>query len=141
MVRATDLGYLLTAKNLGASLRRVRELAAREQHGAECTLERLLAEIGGEDLDVRLSVRHGAPSTVILDELRRVRPALVVLGTHGGSGIQRVILGSVAETVVRRATGDVLIARSDAPGTQRQGRRMPGRGDGDGPRSGPIVMH
>jgi nucleotide-binding universal stress UspA family protein len=40
---------------------------------------------------------------------------LVVVGSHGRTGISRFLLGSVAEKVVRRAPCDVLVARGDAP--------------------------
>ena len=142
VVRATDLSHLLAAKNLGVSLRRVREIAAREQRDAERGMASVLAECGGEELDVRLAVRHGSPVSVILDELKRHKSELIVLGTHSRSGIQRAILGSVAESVVRRATGDVLVARSEAPAAQRP-RRKPSvsGGSGDGALGGPIVLH
>ena len=142
VVRAIDLSHLLTAKQLGASLKRVRELAAREQREAERGIEKVLAESGATDLDVRLVVRHGSPSTVILDELRRHKSSLVVLGTHGRTGARRAILGSAAESVVRRASGDVLIARSEAPKPSRARRRTPAADvPTDGSRGGPIMIH
>lgn len=141
VVRATDLSHLLAAKQIGASLERVRDLAAREQRDAERGLEKVLAENGASDMDVRLVVRHGSPATVILDELRRHPSALVVLGTHGGSGVQRAILGSVAESVVRRASGDVLIARSEPPKSSRARRKPAADVPTGGPRGGPIMIH
>lgn len=141
VVRATDLSHLLTAKQLGASLKRVRDLAAREQRDAERGLEKVLAENGAADLDVRLVVRHGAPAAVILEELRRHPSALVVLGTNGRSGGSRPILGSVAESVVRRASGDVLIARSEIPKSSRTRRKPDADVPAGGVRGGPIMIH
>ncbi len=141
VVRATDLSHLLAAKQLGASLERVRDLAAREQRDAERRLEKVLAENGAEDRDVRLVVRHGSPANVILDELRKHPSALAVLGTHGGSKVQRAILGSVAESVVRRASGDVLIARSEPPKSSRARRKPAAQVPTSGSGGGPIMIH
>ena len=42
---------------------------------------------------------------------------LVALGTHGRSGVAHVLLGSVAEAVIRAAGCDVLVARAVGPST------------------------
>lgn len=56
--------------------------------------------------------RAGSPAFAILAHLEE-NPAfdLVVMGSHGRTGMQRVLLGSVAETIVRRANYPVLVAR------------------------------
>jgi nucleotide-binding universal stress UspA family protein len=56
-------------------------------------------------------VRHGDPRLVLADELVRRRADLVVLGSHGRSGLSHALLGSVAEWVIACAPCDVLIAR------------------------------
>ena len=60
-------------------------------------------------------VLHGVPWDQIV-EIAREDPAvdLIVMGTHGRSGLARVLLGSVAEQVIRHAPCSVLAAR--APG-------------------------
>jgi nucleotide-binding universal stress UspA family protein len=57
--------------------------------------------------------RLGSAATQILAELDE-RPAfdLVVVGSHGRTGLKRVLLGSVAEKIVRHAPCPVLVARS-----------------------------
>jgi nucleotide-binding universal stress UspA family protein len=57
---------------------------------------------------VRVESRTGAPADAILECARTGGFDLVVLGTHGRSGLRRVILGSVAEAVLRRAPCPVL---------------------------------
>jgi universal stress protein A len=58
-------------------------------------------------------VRVGHPVDIIL-QVARDRPAdLVVIGSHGRSGLGRVLLGSVAESVVRQAPCPVLVVRKD----------------------------
>jgi universal stress protein A len=58
-----------------------------------------------------LEVESGDPRDVINEEARRRNADLIVMGTHGRRGIQRVLLGSVAETVVRTAPCSVLVVR------------------------------
>jgi|SRR5579883_972312 len=53
----------------------------------------------------------GCPASVILSVAREVRADLIVMGTHGRSGFRRVILGSVAEAVMRKATCPVVTVR------------------------------
>ena len=45
----------------------------------------------------------GNPVEVILDQAKRVMADLIVMGTNGRRGLQRLVLGSVAESVIRRA--------------------------------------
>ena len=53
-------------------------------------------------------LRRGAPATEVLDLVERMRPDLVVLGTHGRKGLRRVLIGSVAEKIVRLSPVPVL---------------------------------
>jgi len=55
----------------------------------------------------------GLPWTVIVRELEDPTYDLVVLGTHGRTGLERILLGSVAEKVVRHAPCSVLAVRPD----------------------------
>jgi nucleotide-binding universal stress UspA family protein len=57
------------------------------------------------------SVRQGPPSEVILDYAEETDIDLIVMGTHGRSGLNRHLLGSVTEKVVRRANPSVLTVR------------------------------
>jgi len=52
-------------------------------------------------------------STVIANEAKDMHADLIVIGTHGRSGLSRLLLGSVAEGVVRQATVPVLLIRSE----------------------------
>lgn len=56
----------------------------------------------------RLVVRTGAAANTILHEAAECSADLVVLGTHGRSGFERLMLGSVTEKVVRKAPCPVL---------------------------------
>ena len=58
-------------------------------------------------------VVEGDPVVTILRLARTRRPDLIVMGTHGRSGMERLWRGSVSEAVVRRSPVPVLIAREN----------------------------
>jgi nucleotide-binding universal stress UspA family protein len=67
-----------------------------------------------------------AVSDVIIDQAKKWRADLIVLGTHGRRGLTRIVLGSDAEGVVRAARVPVLLMRSPTAGRKRgQGAKKP----------------
>jgi nucleotide-binding universal stress UspA family protein len=58
------------------------------------------------------AVAAGHPADAIVHEARERGVDLIVMSTHGRTGLQHVLLGSVAETVVRKAPCPVLTVRS-----------------------------
>jgi nucleotide-binding universal stress UspA family protein len=75
----------------------------------ETALDRA-AEHAGDRLDERALV-EGTPSTEIVDYADEANCDLIVMGTHGRGGIDRLLLGSVAERVVRTSSVPVLTVR------------------------------
>jgi nucleotide-binding universal stress UspA family protein len=67
-------------------------------------------EIGYEHVVAQADVGY-APST-ILDYVREHEVDLISIATHGRTGLERVLLGSVAERVVRRASAPVFVIKS-----------------------------
>jgi nucleotide-binding universal stress UspA family protein len=64
------------------------------------------------DVKVDIVVRKGKVVQEILAQAKTGRSDLVVIGSHGREGVQRLVLGSVAEKVLRLATCPVLTIRS-----------------------------
>jgi nucleotide-binding universal stress UspA family protein len=62
----------------------------------------------------RISTRivQGTPVRAIIDAVTRERFDLIVMGTHGRTGVGRVVLGSIAEQVMRRAPCPVLTIKA-----------------------------
>jgi nucleotide-binding universal stress UspA family protein len=56
----------------------------------------------------------GQVAEVILNEARKWRADLVVMGTHGRRGFSHMLLGSTAEGVVRSSAKPVLLVRGNA---------------------------
>ncbi len=64
--------------------------------------------------DVTESASTGPAAQAVLSEIGEAGKALVVMATHGRSGLGRLLLGSVTDRVVRHSHGPVLIIRSRA---------------------------
>jgi nucleotide-binding universal stress UspA family protein len=93
--------------------------------------ERLLEELASlrsPDPKVWLErhLKEGDPATEILQFAQQIRCDLIVMGTHGRTGLRRLIVGSVAEQVLRKAPCAVLTVKtpvavaSSETGSRRQ---------------------
>jgi nucleotide-binding universal stress UspA family protein len=60
-------------------------------------------------------LREGQPAKEIIAAAREWAADLIVLGTHGRSGVARAVLGSTADAVVRHAPCPVVVVRGEAP--------------------------
>ncbi len=57
--------------------------------------------------------RGGRIADVVMEEVKRWSPDLIVMGTHGLRGLAHLLIGSVAEGVIRRALVPVLLIRGE----------------------------
>jgi nucleotide-binding universal stress UspA family protein len=96
--------------HIGNDADMLQALSRREQEAARETLERTVAEAtGGEPgLAVTVAVKTGIPADVILETAEELGADLIVVGTRGRQGVERLLLGSVAERVARKARCSVL---------------------------------
>ena len=88
----------------------------RIQLEADCLkrLDEILADAGVKNLEVHRALRLGEPFVEIVAYARNNAVDLIVMGTHGRGPIQHLLLGSVAEKVVRKAPCPVLTIRPPA---------------------------
>lgn len=86
---------------------------------AQRALDRALAEVKALHPAVDGLVALGDPHTQILDVAKKRGCDLIVMGTHGRKGISRLLLGSVAERVVRFSPIPVLTVSSQAGANDR----------------------
>jgi nucleotide-binding universal stress UspA family protein len=84
-----------------------REMKRRAINLTKKTVDRLKTK----ELKVDAVVRTGAPSSEIVDEAHKWSADLIVLGSHGYTGVKRLILGSVAMSVVGHAPCSVEVVR------------------------------
>lgn len=83
-----------------------------EQAGHEIT-DSVAAQAADSDVETVTAVRRGTPRDDILTYATQHEIDLIVMGTHGRTGVKRALLGSVTEAVVRHAEMAVLTVHRD----------------------------
>ena len=74
-------------------------------------LERMLLELQDEGLSAEFAAHRGSPERAIVAAAAEKGADLIVMGTHGRTGLAHVLLGSVAERVVRTAPCPVITVK------------------------------
>ena len=92
---------------------------ASEQEIAKAKLEEAVTAEQIEGVEVVRSVSVGQAAAEIVKYAQREKIDLIVLGTHGRSGLARVFTGSVAEAVVRTAPCQVLTIGPKVSATEK----------------------
>lgn len=96
--------------------------STEEAAEVERARQRVEAQFGAATragLDVKVLVDVGSPAKLILERAAGLPAGLVVMGTHGASGFEHLILGSVTEKVLRKATCPVLTVPPRVQSTSR----------------------
>lgn len=101
-----DLSFELRAAEIGSE--RLLALQQEYEPGLRTKLKEFAAAAGLDPGVVELEVRYGYPGQVISIAAREGRADLVAVGTSGLNDMRYVLLGSVAEHVLREAPSDVL---------------------------------
>jgi nucleotide-binding universal stress UspA family protein len=89
------------------------ELVLNARREAETRFDRLLGSVPGSGLKVRIRLEDGAPADRILAVANEEQTDIVIVGTHGRAGLQRAILGSVADRLIRQAPCPVLTVQPE----------------------------
>ena len=74
-------------------------------------MQAYLERVTAAGLEGEIAVVRGVPFQEILETAKMQQVDLIVMGTHGRTGLQHVLMGSVAEKVVRLAPCPVLVVR------------------------------
>jgi nucleotide-binding universal stress UspA family protein len=92
------------------------EKTARENAGKvlERTEQQIKAQFEGKNLVISSEVLFGSPESRIVETAEAIHPDIIVLGSHGYSRWERLLLGSVSDSVVHHAPCSVLIVRTPA---------------------------
>lgn len=93
--------------------RRAKILLATEEH-SEVLLKQFCHEYVQHYGKVRYHIRRGDPFEAILEATEDLLTDLVVLATHGRTGLKRLVIGNVAEKIVRHAPCPVLTIKPKA---------------------------
>src|SRR5687767_3450246 len=103
---ATELWY-----DAGGSLERSRQELTSHY---EKLVTRVADQLRAKGMTVETVVRDGDPRSVIVDEAEDWSTDLIVVGSHGRTGLTRWLLGSVAQSVVSHAPCSVEVVRKKA---------------------------
>jgi nucleotide-binding universal stress UspA family protein len=82
----------------------------------EEAMARTKARVAGQGvIGIETVLVDGTPADVIVDEAGKRHSDLIVMATHGRTGLSHILIGSVAERVVRTAPCPVLTVRTPTP--------------------------
>ncbi|HET7755359.1 MAG TPA: universal stress protein [Anaeromyxobacteraceae bacterium] len=98
-------GYTLPEGSVVASPKMLQELADQAEHHLE-EWKRMAEQMGAPRVATAKSI--GEPSVEIVEFAKETGQDLLVIGTHGRTGLRHALVGSIAERVVRRAGCPVL---------------------------------
>ena|SRR6266536_575366 len=97
------------------SMGEVERVDEAQKQWATGMLDERVQAARSQGVEARPELRRGVPFAVIVETAAELGAEMIVVGTHGRGGLQRFLLGSVAERVVRLAPCPVLTVR---PGAQ-----------------------
>jgi nucleotide-binding universal stress UspA family protein len=90
------------------------EVIDDQEEDGRAYLERLSQQLKGAGCDVSWQLVEGSPAQAIIETARKNNCDLIAMATHGRSGLERAVLGSVADAVVRDSHLPVLLIRPSA---------------------------
>lgn len=116
LVRIVDISSITRIAGVGTGVGMdygmVPEILQEEQDDSKTYLETTVKRLQDEGFEVSGEVKQGPIATAIVDSA--TADDVIVIASHGRTGVQRWFLGSVAEDVIRRANSPVLLIRQEA---------------------------
>lgn len=91
-----------------------REIVTREEAEVAAYLKQMQGRLTEKGLKVDIATKEGNPGDAIIDFASEGGFELIAMSTHGLSGVERWLLGSVTEKVVRHSPVPVLVVRGPA---------------------------
>jgi nucleotide-binding universal stress UspA family protein len=88
----------------------LREIKAEAQASSEEYVAKVAADLKKVNIAAKMVVMSGDPAETILDYAKQNQVDLIIMSTHGRSGITRWTFGSVADRVLRHSIAPVLLA-------------------------------
>ncbi|QGN06241.1 universal stress protein [Halorhabdus sp. CBA1104] len=107
VINPADAGYSVQASIPTFS----EEWYERQKQQAQERFDEIEADANERGIDVESVIEVGKPTHVIVEYVENNDIDQIVMGSHGRSGVSRILLGSVAETVVRRSPVPVTVIR------------------------------
>ena len=116
VISVIDVGVPLAVDIYGGYLPDTTELEKTAKENAEKlldnTVDNLRTICGDKKIDVTADILFGSPESRIVETADEWKPDLVVVGSHGYSGWERLLIGSVSDSVVHHSPCSVLVVRT-----------------------------
>jgi len=87
----------------------------QDEPAARANLQKAADPLQARGIDTQCLTGVGPPAELILELAARERADLIAMTTHGRTGLTRLLMGSVTETVLRHSTLPLLVARPGTP--------------------------
>lgn len=101
----------------------VDEMLEQWRMDGQAYLESVAERVRAKGIDVEILLAEGMPDEVIENEVAREQIDLVVMSTHGRTGVRRWVYGSVANKVLHAMDCPLLLIRARGESTSEQGKR------------------
>jgi nucleotide-binding universal stress UspA family protein len=112
LLHAIPTSAIITAGPYEASPQLVIEAEKAQREEAQKQMEKLIRKKKLKAGTFRsMIVRRGDPARVTVNQANKTRPSMIIMGSHGRTGLKRLLLGSVAERTLRYARCPVLIIK------------------------------
>lgn len=111
LLHVVDQTYLAGVPELRLANPALAKLLDDQWQIAQTHVARLGACLERKGQLLQTLTKRGSPAQVIADTAKRTAADLIVMGTHGRTGLTHMLLGSIAEKVVRTAACPVLTVR------------------------------
>jgi nucleotide-binding universal stress UspA family protein len=111
LLHVVDQSYLATTPELMMANPKLAKLLQEQWQAAEAQLAQVAADLARKGRPLRRLLKRGSAVQIIVDTAKRSGVDLIVMGTHGRTGVAHALIGSVAERVVRMARCPVLTVR------------------------------
>jgi nucleotide-binding universal stress UspA family protein len=102
LMTPTDIDFTMNQREL---------IAEKEMQEAEKNARSIKDAAQKEGVSARAFVMSGKPADAIIETARDKNADLIVLGSHGRTGVERLLMGSVAERVIVLASSPVLVVK------------------------------
>lgn len=116
IVSVIDVGVPMAVDIYGGYLPDTSELEKTAKENSEQILEKTAAGLraicGDKKIDITTEILFGSPESRIVETADEWKPDLVVVGSHGYSGWERLLIGSVSDSVVHHSPCSVLVVRT-----------------------------
>jgi nucleotide-binding universal stress UspA family protein len=111
--------YYATPTDIYTASANIAPLLDQQRRAAEQQFARIVAGMEKKGRRIQATIKTGAPSQVIVDSAKKDRADLIIMATHGRTGLAHLFMGSVAEKVVRSAACPVLTVRGKGSSKKR----------------------